>query len=151
MEQFNKTVRSKLREGEERFYEYKIGANQAVQMLVNNPSVVVYAADKKKCAAQNLSKCYQKQFNFHNPSFYESKEAVEVGLKVVGLDNCEFTITMLQANQPYIQLKDTEPFVYLMDDNENELIFAFKLDKKEDVSFNLIAPLNQLTLEVFNK
>lgn len=29
-----------------------------------------------------------------------------------------------------------------MDDNENELIFAFKLDKKEDVSFNLIAPLN---------
>ncbi len=51
-------MRSKLREGEERFYEYKIGANQAVQMLVNSPSVVVYAADKKKCAAQNLSKCY---------------------------------------------------------------------------------------------
>lgn len=38
-----------------------------------------------------------------------------------------------------------------MDDNENELTFSFKLNRKQDVSFNLIAPLNELTLAVFNK
>ena len=38
-----------------------------------------------------------------------------------------------------------------MDDNENSLLFSFKLEQKEDVSFNLIAPLNEMTLTVFNK
>lgn len=43
------------------------------------------------------------------------------------------------------------PFTYLMDDKENFLFFTFRLDNKQDVSFNLIAPVNELVLNVVNK
>ena len=48
-------------------------------------------------------------------------------MKVVALDNCQFVITALESSKPYIDLKDSEPFVYLMDDNEQDLEFHFKL------------------------
>ena len=37
-----------------------------------------------------------------------------------------------------------------MDDQENKVIFKFNLDKKEQVNFNLISPLNSLYLLVEN-
>lgn len=40
-----------------------------------------------------------------------------IAFKVVALDNCEFVMTLLDEHEPYISLKDTEPFVYLMNDN----------------------------------
>jgi hypothetical protein len=48
-------------------------------------------------------------------------------------------------------LKDTQPFAYLFDDTEESLSFTFKLKEKEDVSFNLVGPVNELTLSVLNK
>jgi hypothetical protein len=48
-------------------------------------------------------------------------------------------------------LKDTIPFTYLFDDSEKTLNFYFKLADKQDVSFNLIGPANQLDLLVSNQ
>ena len=36
--------------------------------------------------------------------------------KVVGLDFCQFTLTVIDEKTPFIELKDTEPFTYLFDD-----------------------------------
>lgn len=69
---------------------------------------------------------------------------------VQGLENCEFTISIIEDGTDAISLNDGEPFSYLMDDRENSVLFKFKLPAKEDVSFNLIAPLNDLLLIVAN-
>ena len=61
------------------------------------------------------------------------------------------TLTILDQNTKYVQLKDNVPFAYLFDDQETSLTFKFKVPKKEDVSFNLIAPNNQLNLLVLNQ
>lgn len=37
-------------------------------------------------------------------------------MSVLGLDSCEFTVTVIQEGSGSIQLKDGEPFLYLMDD-----------------------------------
>ena len=47
-------------------------------------------------------------------------------------------------------LKDSQPFVYLFDDEENSLKLRFKRDSKVDVSFNLISPVHALDLVVRN-
>lgn len=51
----------------------------------------------------------------------------------------------------FLPLQDGVPFAYLFDDQERSLMFAFKLGKRQDVSFNLIGPANQLDLLVVNK
>jgi len=35
--------------------------------------------------------------------------------KVIGLDNCQFTLTVMDFKTPFIELKDTQPFTYLFD------------------------------------
>lgn len=47
-------------------------------------------------------------------------------------------------------LKDSQPFVYLFDDQEDSLKLRFKRDSKVDVSFNLISPVHALDLIVEN-
>lgn len=47
-------------------------------------------------------------------------------------------------------MKDGQSFTYLMDDQEDKVMFKFKIDKKQPVSFNLISPLNSLYLLVEN-
>jgi hypothetical protein len=49
-----------------------------------------------------------------------------------------------------VELKDGEPFSYLMDDTEKKIYFKFQIPEKGPVSFNLIAPLNDLLLIVNN-
>ncbi len=66
------------------------------------------------------------------------------------LDNCLYTLTKINEDDEYIDLKDGQPFTYLMDDQEDKVIFRFKLEKKQAVSFNLISPLNSLYLLVEN-
>jgi hypothetical protein len=126
-------------------------ANEALQLLINSPSVVGYAAAKDKCERVDEEKCYEKSFNHHNPAIYEPTVDGTLLFKIIALDNCEFTLTVLDSHTPYIELKDTVPFTYLMDDKENFLIFYFNLSKKEDISFNLIAPVNELNLLAINK
>ena len=70
---------------------------------------------------------------------------------VKGLDSCQFTLTALDIKAPFVELKDTEPFTYLFDNEESSLIFEYKMKEKEDVSFNLVGPLNELNLYVLNE
>lgn len=69
----------------------------------------------------------------------------------MALDNCEFTLRVIDGKTPFIELKDTQPFSYLFDDKENSLVFEFNMPEKEDVSFNLIGPVNELNLMVINE
>ena len=69
---------------------------------------------------------------------------------IKGLDIAEFTMTIIEAGNKYIELTDGEPFSYSFDSMENELSFLFKNPKKETVSVNLIGPLNELVLLVSN-
>ena len=62
----------------------------------------------------------------------------------MALDSCHFTINALESGKPFIELKDSVPFVYLMDDNEHELLFSFKIAEKQDVTFNLVSGINEL-------
>lgn len=43
------------------------------------------------------------------------------------------------------------PFTYLFDDKERSLQFHFEVPNKQDVTFNLIGPANQLDMLVINK
>lgn len=43
------------------------------------------------------------------------------------------------------------PFAYLFDNEESRLLFSFTLPSKQDVTFNLVGPTNQLDLLVLNK
>lgn len=49
-----------------------------------------------------------------------------------------------------MELHDSRPFTYLFDDGEKELVFKFTLTEKQQVNFNLIAPINELDLIVYN-
>ena len=69
---------------------------------------------------------------------------------IKGLDNSQFTMTLIQEGTKYIELNDSEPFAYTFDDQETELKLTFKNHKKESVNFNLIAPVNTLNLFVSN-
>ena len=69
---------------------------------------------------------------------------------VKALDTCEFTITLLGEENEFIELKDSQAFVYLFDDLEDNLVFKFVRERKVDVNFNLIAPLHSLDLIVEN-
>lgn len=80
--------------------------------------------------------------NSHNPFIYQIEKDVDLYFLVRGLDNCEFTLTIIEEGTEYIELQDTKPFTYLFDDSEKEIIFTYKLEKKEDVNFNLIGPVN---------
>ena len=42
------------------------------------------------------------------------------------------------------------PFVYLMDTREDRLTLSFNIREKTDVSFNLVAPLHELSFMVVN-
>lgn len=45
-------------------------ANDAIQMVVNTPNVIVYVANKAICKGEQLTKCHEKQISYHNPSVY---------------------------------------------------------------------------------
>lgn len=126
-------------------------ANDAIQMLVNSPNVIIYVANKAVCTGEKLTVCHEKEINYHNPSIYETKEAIDLVFMVRALDSAQFVLTVIDAHQPYIELKDTEPFVYLMDNNEEHVALHFKIPQKVDVSFNLMAPLKELTMMILNK
>lgn len=69
-EEFDSSIAAKLREGEEKFYLYKMKANDAIQMLVNTPNVIVYVANKASCKGEQLAHCYEKQVSYQSPSIY---------------------------------------------------------------------------------
>jgi hypothetical protein len=58
---------------------------------------------------------------------------------------------VIDSNALFVSLQDTVPFTYLFDKEEKELTFQFKAPSKQDVSFNLIGPANQLSMLVLNK
>lgn len=146
---FDKTITKKMREGEIVFLKTALKGKKAVQAVVNSPNVIIYAATKEKCEVVT-SECHEKVINFHNPIVYETKSDVEVMFMVNALDTCEFTLTLIDEGSEYIELHDSQPFAYLLDDSEKELTFKFKLKQKQDVHFNLIAPVDELSLSVYN-
>lgn len=81
---------------------------------------------------------------------FEPEKDSTLYLAVNVLDNCEYTLTRINEEDEYIDLKDGQSFTYEMDDQEDKLVFKFKLDKKQPASFNLISPLNSLYLLVEN-
>jgi hypothetical protein len=101
--------------GETHYYSYNAKANEAIQLLINAPSVVVYAASKEKCKVID-EKCYETSFNHHFPAIYAPSKDETLVFKVIALDNCEFTLRVIDGKTPFVELKDTQPFAYLFDD-----------------------------------
>lgn len=67
-----------------------------------------------------------------------------------GLDSGEFTLTIIDEDDEFLPLEDGVPFSYTMDSKEDKISFKFVLTEKKDVTFNLIAPLNNVLLKVTN-
>lgn len=84
----------------------------------------------------------------HNPFVYGPTKDGDLLIAAKGLENCLFTISALNDGEGAIDLYNNEPFAYLMDDHESSLIFRFSNPEKQEVSFNLIGPLNALLLVV---
>ena len=72
-------------------------------------------------------------------------------MKVIALDYAQFTITLVDMKHRYASLEDSIPFTYLLDKKEDNIILSFTDSGKKEVSFNLISPVEQLTLSVFNQ
>lgn len=106
----------KVSEGDNVYFRKEIKANQAFQVVVNTPNVIVFAASKEKCAIPG-EECYERHGNIHKPFIYEPKKDGQLLFNVEGLDNCEFVLTIIQANAKYIELKDSEPMSYVMDES----------------------------------
>lgn len=66
------------------------------------------------------------------------------------MDSGEFIITVIEEEDEYIRLEDGFAFSYRIEEDEEEILFKYKLQEKMDVSFNLVAPLNHLNLLVSN-
>ena len=49
VEEFSKSVTAKLHPGEERYYSHKLKTGNTLKLLINVPSVVVYAAKEQFC------------------------------------------------------------------------------------------------------
>jgi hypothetical protein len=69
---------------------------------------------------------------------------------VEGLDSGEFTLTIIEEDDEFLPLTDGVPFSYTMDPMEDKISFKFVITEKKDVTFNLIAPLNNVLLKVTN-
>ena len=67
-----------------------------------------------------------------------------------GLENTEFTITIVEGNANTIPLVDGQSFSYLMDDHEDELVFSFTIPEINAATFNLVSPIGDLLLIVNN-
>jgi hypothetical protein len=80
--------------------------------------------------------------NSHSPFIYTSEKKGNLIIAVHALDESEFTVTIIEEDGEYPELKDGIPFNYLMDESEEEMVLKFNFDEKEDLTFNLIAPLN---------
>lgn len=85
----------KIREGQNIYIKKKFN-KKAYQVLINTPNVMVYASKTEKCSMVS-EECYEKFGNVHNPFFYEpEKEDIQVMFMIKGLDNCEFTLTLIE-------------------------------------------------------
>jgi hypothetical protein len=51
-------VTKKIREGEELYYSHKLKANDAIQLLINTPNAIAYAASQAKCETVNEDNCF---------------------------------------------------------------------------------------------
>jgi hypothetical protein len=60
-------------------------------------------------------------------------------------------LNIIESNSEFVELTDTVPFAYLFDNEESKMVFSFTLPTKQDVTFNLVGPTNQLDLLVINK
>ncbi len=49
-----------------------------------------------------------------------------------------------------IELKDSEPFAYLLSNNEEGVKFRYKPSGNQDLHINLISPLKSLVLDVYH-
>jgi len=85
-------------------------------MVVNSPNVIIYAASEGHCITQPTKDCYEKVFNYHNPVIFEPEKNSTLYLSVQVLDNCQYTLTRINEDDEYIDLKDGQSFTYLMDD-----------------------------------
>lgn len=90
--------------------------------------------------------------NINKHFFYvpETQDQTDVVFKIEALDDCEFTLSLLPEDTEYVNLVDSQPFVYMFSPDEKFLKLRFTRSEKVDVNFNLIAPLHALDLIVEN-
>lgn len=97
--------------------------------------------------------CYDAVGNIHK-SFVFTQQA-ELGSKVIfliqALDNCEFTLSLINENTEFIKLEDSQPFAYQLNELEEEMKFTFDREIQADVTFNLVSPFHSLDLIVENR
>lgn len=65
----------------------KLKAKDAVQLLINTPNAVAYAATKTKCPTVDEDSCFDKVFTYHHPTIFEPTEEDTLLIKVIALDN----------------------------------------------------------------
>jgi hypothetical protein len=64
-------------------------------VLVNNPNVIIRAASEERCKVPS-AECYEHVANSHHHFIYEPKKDGSLLFAVIGLDSCQFTISVLK-------------------------------------------------------
>lgn len=70
--------------------------DQSIQVHVNSPNVIMYAASSDKCEVPD-ERCRERTGNFHHPFFYKASEDCDLLINVVGLDNTQFELTIVES------------------------------------------------------
>ena len=123
-----------------------------MQIVANSVNIIMYAIfdDYKSCRVPKPN-CQQHVINHHNPVFIENNLATSRTLVIAlyGLEKTSFKIRFLEKTDG-IALTLGEKFTYLFDDNENSISLKYINKVEDNLFFNLLSPINSLTLTVSN-
>lgn len=108
----NTSYSGKIREGEILYFTHKVVNKTDLEIMVNSPNVLIYAADKS-CPKPSET-CNNYSGNEKEQIEIEKEYMGDLYIAVEGLDNSRFTLTVIEGSEYYIELKDGEPFSYTL-------------------------------------
>jgi hypothetical protein len=87
-------AKHRLRVGDNVYFRRQIKKGESVQVHINTPNAIMYAACQSKCQVPDEG-CRERTGNYHHPFIYEAQEDCTLLINVEGLDNTEFELTVL--------------------------------------------------------
>ena len=93
--EFKDIITRKIRDEEQVYLKTTLKKDEVVRVVVNNPNVIVRASSDEKCHIPT-DECYEHIANSHHHFIYEPKKDTTLQFLVIGLDNCQFTLSIIK-------------------------------------------------------
>ena len=89
-----KKAQHKIRVGDNVFFKKSLKKDQFIQVHVNSPNVIMYAASRNKCEVPD-ERCRERTGNFYHPFVYKAEEDCNLLINVQGLDSTQFELSII--------------------------------------------------------